>query len=164
MVDDLEKLYFEYSKNVFYFALSLCYNQDLALDIMQNTFISVINTKENYNGTCSITTWLFSIAKHEYYKILRKNKPYTNLDDIINVSTSENIEDKLLLKEEQKELYKQINMLEENSKTIFLLRIKYNLPFSKISTITGKSENYCRVCFFRSKQQIIKNINNGGLL
>jgi RNA polymerase sigma factor (sigma-70 family) len=161
---DIEELYTMHSKNVYYYAFSLCHNQDIALDIMQSTFLSAIISKNNYNGTCSITTWLFSIAKHEFYKHLSKNKNQIGLDEIIYLSITENIDDKMQIKEEKKILYETINFLDEKLKNIVLLRILYNLSFSEISCIVEKSEVYCRVNFYRAKQKIINILNLGGLI
>ena len=48
----------------------------------------------------------------------------------------------------------EISKLDETNKEIAILRLINDLTFKEIGTITGKSENYCRVSFFRIKKKL----------
>jgi RNA polymerase sigma-70 factor (ECF subfamily) len=53
------------------------------------------------------------------------------------------------------ELHSVLHNLEEPYKEIFTLRVFAELKFNEIGKIFGKSENWARVTFFRSKEKII---------
>jgi RNA polymerase sigma factor (sigma-70 family) len=160
----VEDLYKEYSKDVYYYIYSLCNNPNSTMDIMQSTFLSAILSKDRYNGSCTIKTWLFSIAKHEFYKYIKKNKNHINIDEIIYLSISESIDQKLEDEEDRQALYSTINDLEEDLKNIVLLRLTSELSFAEIGRIVLKSEVYCRVNFYRAKQRIVDKLRKGGFL
>ena len=48
----------------------------------------------------------------------------------------------------------EISKLDETNKEIAILRLINDLTFKEIGVITGKSENYCRVSFFRIKKKL----------
>lgn len=159
---DLDRLYNTYSKDIYYFILSKCCDENTALDIMQNTFLSAITSIDRFNGTCTLKTWLFSIAKHEFQKHLRKNKPVISLDEAVVFSVVENLEDNFIYKSTAKTIRQEISKLDESIKQIMLLRIEHNLSFKEIGNIISQSEIYCRVNFYRVKRKIRETLIERG--
>ena len=121
---------------------------------MQSTFLSAIKSIHTFKGHSSVKTCLFGIAKNEYYTYLRKNPINLKLEDIIEIHYIE----------ENNELYmsiiKKIKELKEPQKQIVILRIINDMSFAEIGEVVGKSENYCRVNFFREKQKLWEAIKN----
>ena len=64
---EIEKLYDLYSKDVYRFIYSLSFDEEIAKDIMQITFLECIKSIKNFKGNCSEKTWLLAIAKKQYY-------------------------------------------------------------------------------------------------
>lgn len=159
---DIENWYLNYAKSVFYYAFSLCGNTEIAMDIMQTTFLDVIASKSGYNGSCSITTWLFSIAKHEYLKYRKKNKADMNLDEAVFCTIPGSVEETLEHSEESAALSRAVSGLNQKSKRIVILRLAFGLSFAEIGHIVGKSETYCRVNYYRAKLQIVEILKAGG--
>mgnify|MGYP004699342719 CR=1 FL=1 len=56
------------------------------------------------------------------------------------------------------QLYKYIHNLEKDVREIFYLRLKGNLSFRDIAEITGKSEEWARVNFYRGKLKIKESL------
>ena len=54
--------------------------------------------------------------------------------------------------------YNYINNLEKDVREIFYLRLKGNLSFRDIAEITGKSEEWARVNFYRGKLKIKESL------
>ena len=74
----IEKLYDLYSKDVYRFIYSLSFDEEVAKDIMQTTFLECIKSIKNFKGNCSEKTWLLSISKNQYYTYL-KNEALKNI-------------------------------------------------------------------------------------
>ena len=154
-MEDINKLYDIYAKDIYKFIMSIALNHEVAEDIMQSTFLSAIKSIHTFKGHSSVKTWLFGIAKNEYYTYLRKNPRNLKLEDINEIHYIQ----------ENNELYmsimKKIKELKEPQKQIVILRIINDMSFAEIGEVVGKSENYCRVNFFREKQKLWEDIKNG---
>ncbi|MGL5314569.1 MAG: RNA polymerase sigma factor [Peptostreptococcaceae bacterium] len=147
-MEDIKELYDLYAKDIYKFIISLTLNHEAAEDIMQNTFVSAMKNISTFKGHSSVKTWLMGIAKNEYYTYLRKNPKNIQLDDTYEIEYID----------ENKEAYistvEEINKLKEPQKQILILRLINEMSFKEIGIIVGKSENYCRVNFFREKQKL----------
>ncbi len=153
-MEDINELYDMYAKDIYKFIMSITLNHEIAEDIMQSTFVSAIKSIGTFKGHSSVKTWLFGIAKNEYYTYLRKNPKNLKLEDI----------NEIYYIQENKELYmsimKKIQELKEPQKQIVILRIINDMSFKEIGEVVGKSENYCRVNFFREKQKLWEGIKD----
>ena len=149
-MEDIQKLYELYSVDVYKFILSLSKDTYIAEDVMQSTFLSAIKSLDKFKGHSSVKTWLIGIAKNEYYTYRRKNPLNNSLEEIGSSN--------FIYKEDYNENYytiiNEISKLAEINKEIAILRLINDLSFKEIGVITGKSENYCRVSFFRIKKKI----------
>ena len=153
-MEDINKLYNMYAKDIYKFIIFISLNHEVAEDIMQSTFLSAIKSIHTFKGHSSVKTWLFGIAKNEYYSYLRKNPRNLKLEDINEIHYIQ----------ENKELYmsimKKIQQLKEPQKQIVILRIINDMSFKEIGAVVGKSENYCRVNFFREKQKLLEDVKD----
>ena len=149
-MEDIQKLYELYSVDIYKFILSLSKDTYIAEDVMQSTFLSAIKSLDTFKGNSSVKTWLIGIAKNEYYTYRRKNPLNNSLEDVGA--------NNFIYKEEYNHNYNtvinEISKLDETNKEIAILRLINDLTFKEIGVITGKSENYCRVSFFRIKKKL----------
>lgn len=149
-MDDIKTMYEMYSYDIYKFILSLSMDSQASEDIMQNTFLSAIKSINKFRGQSSVKTWLIGIAKNEYYTYIRKNPINTSIEDIAisNMVYKQDMNDNYYT------IINEINKLDSINKEIAILRLINDLTFREIGIITGKSENYCRVSFFRIKKKI----------
>lgn len=154
---DMDEAYREYAQMVYKFLLSLCYEEELAEELTQETFYQAVRTSKKYDGSCKVSTWLCQIAKHLWYRELeRRNKRGTSeLTDQIPVSELPP-DEYLALKEEKMELFRKVHVLDETAKEIVLLRVTGAFSFREIGELFGKNENWARVTYYRAKQKIAK--------
>lgn len=147
-MENIKELYDMYSKDIYRYVISLTLNHESSEDIMQNTFVSAIKNINTFKGKSSVKTWLIGIARNEYYTYLRKNPPNSNIEEIHQISYIE----------KNKEIYmtimEEIRKLQDIQKQILILRLVNEMTFKEIGELIGKSENYCRVTFFREKKKI----------
>ncbi len=164
----MDEIYNKYSKLVYNYLYFLTDNKELAEDLMQDTFYSAIKNIGKFNYKCKISVWLCQIAKNKYKNTLRNEKKKVFIqcsNEMLEAIIDENlenddVENDIIRKEEKEKVYAALENLEEPIRELFYLRIKSNLPFKKIANILGKTEEWTRVNFYRTKLEIKEKLNN----
>ncbi|OYO76066.1 RNA polymerase sigma-70 factor (ECF subfamily) [Lachnotalea glycerini] len=157
--DDIEKIYCEYIELVYKYLLCLTGDACMAEELSQETFYQAIKGIDRFRGECKISVWLCQIGKNLWYKELRsKNRNAIPLDDIIEMNSDDSVEDYYILNSEKIELFMSLQCLDSISREVVYLRITGELSFAQIGKILGKSENWARVSFYRSKLKIMKGM------
>ena len=143
---DMDAAYREYAVMVYKFLLSLCYEEELAEELTQETFYQAVRSVDRYDGSCKVSTWLCQIAKHLWYREMecRKRKGTSELTADME-SLEKPVEEQLIVKEEKMELFRKVHVLDEISKEIVLLRVTGAFSFKEIAELFGKNENWARV-------------------
>lgn len=164
-MQELEQIYKEYRLTVYKYLLCLTNNSDVAEELTQETFYKMIKKIHTFKGNSKLSVWLCEIAKNLWYDSLRKKKIKTisydelkNSDSIIN---KENIENSYINKEEFDETTRKIENLDNLSKRVLYLRLNSDMSFKEIGSILGKTETWARVTFYRAKQKIKEDYDNG---
>lgn len=154
-MQDMEKIYREYSKVVYKYIFCLTQDGELSEEIVQETFLIAVKNIRQFKGNSKITTWLCQIAKYVWYKEMKKKHKEIPLEEIENNILIENsIEETICDNEEKMMLLKQIQKLEEETRNVMYLRILGNLEYNEIADIMNKTPNWARVTFFRGKEKI----------
>ncbi len=154
---DMEAVYAQHARTVYLFLMRLCGDAQLAEDLMQDTFLKAIEKIDTFDGRCKLTSWLCQIAKHTYYDHLRKQKhPFSLLPDDTEADAAPSFEEQLLDAETAREIRAAVHQLPEPYKEVFLLRVYAELPFKEIGMTFGKSEVWGRVTFLRSKEMVLR--------
>lgn len=156
---EFEMVYKKYAKQIYLYILKLCDNPTEAEDILQITFMKAIEKSDSFDGQCEITTWLCRIAHNAW---LDERKRRDNRNDSLEVvkegkesslrqrDFTEEILDVQIAEQIRQHLYQ----LKEPYKEVFLLRVYGEKSFREIGNAFGKSENWARVTYYRSKEQI----------
>lgn len=153
-MEDMEQIYQQYAKTVYKFLMSQCHNESLAEELTQETFYQAVRSIHRFDGSCKISVWLCQIAKHLWYQHLQKHKrqiPGHEVDSDLTVSSAE---EETLAREGHLELLKQIHSLSEPAREVVYLRAFGGLSFREIGDVLGKTENWARVTFYRSKERL----------
>ena len=154
---DMDAAYREYAVMVYKFLLSLCYEEELAEELTQETFYQAVRSVDRYDGSCKVSTWLCQIAKHLWYREMERRKRKGNSELTADMESLEkSVEEQLLVKEEKMELFRKVHVLDEISKEIVLLRVTGAFSFKEIAELFGKNENWARVTYYRAKQKLLK--------
>ena len=153
----MDAAYREYAVMVYKFLLSLCYEEELAEELTQETFYQAVRSVDRYDGSCKVSTWLCQIAKHLWYREMERRKRKGTSELTADMESLERpVEEQLTLKEEKMELFRKVHVLDEISKEIVLLRVTGAFSFKEIAELFGKNENWARVTYYRAKQKILK--------
>ncbi|MDE6053080.1 MAG: RNA polymerase sigma factor, partial [Lachnospiraceae bacterium] len=70
----LQEVYKKYGRKVYDFLLSLSGNETLAEELLQETFFQAFQHIGQFEGRCSLYTWLCQIGKNAWLKEIRRNK------------------------------------------------------------------------------------------
>ncbi len=163
-MQNIEEVYKQYSNTVYKYLFCLTGKEEIAEDLTQETFAIAIKQINKFRGDCKISVWLCQIAKHLWYKELKKSKKNKNIsinDLNEEIEEAQTTEDIICEKEEKLKLFKDMQKLDEQSKEVMYLRMVGNLNFIEIGEILGKTPNWARVTFYRAKQKI-REVNENG--
>lgn len=154
MYEQIEELYLAYYPELYRFLLGRCGNRDIIDDIIQSTFLEALKSSDRFQGTASIKTWLFSIAKHQLFQYFRKNKQELDIEQINEgeLYTEHDFSDRIFADQ----VLNKINELNAPHNEILRLRLIFGLSFREIGLRVGQTENYCRVNFYRIKERLRK--------
>lgn len=119
--------------------------EELAQDIVQETFIKMINNiqKFEYKVNTKFSTWLFTIARNTITDEFRKRKirqtiSIEEFEDKINL-LEETIEEKAIKNEDKNILKQAIDTLPPELKSIIQLRYYMDLSYKEISTVLAST-------------------------
>jgi RNA polymerase sigma-70 factor (ECF subfamily) len=151
-----EALMQRYHRPLFNFILRFVKNEHTAEELLQDTFLKVIQKSESYQRNSKFSTWLYTIArnlcidhsrkmKHRRHASLEQgfqNDPENSNSLKERVQGKEsNADEKMIAQEIHALIEQSISELSEDQREVFLLRRVQNLPFKQIATITNTSEN-----------------------
>lgn len=140
----------------------MCNDSELADDIVSETFYRAIKNIDSFYGG-NIFTWLCTIAKNIFFNHAKKKESQNvslEAQENFEPASSEKVEDEIIQKERNMDLYKNMQHLDSQDREVIYLRIFADLSFKDIGEVLGKSENWARVTFFRSKEKLKRRMSN----
>ena len=73
-MQNIEEIYQEYSITVYKYLFCLTQNRDISEELTQETFAIAVGDIKKFRGECKLSVWLCQIAKHLWYKELKKKQ------------------------------------------------------------------------------------------
>jgi RNA polymerase sigma-70 factor (ECF subfamily) len=153
----------EYSERIYNLGLRILRKKEDAEDILQETFLTVIQKIDTFDGRSSFFTWIYRIATNAALMKLRKKKPqYVDLPE--NPDFQESIESKVFIDwsqdaslnvqnaEVKKVLNSAINELSEIYKTVFILRDIEQISIKETGKILNITEENVKIRLRRARQ------------
>lgn len=156
-----QEVYEEYAQPVYRFLLSLTGNEDLAEELLSETFYQAFRHIDRFEGRCNLYTWLCQIGKNAWIKECRRNKRYGEviLEDLTVPDDKPGLEDQIINKEMYRKVIKVLQSLADPYKDVFILHAIGEVKLKEIACIYGKTESWARVTYFRAKQQIAQEVS-----
>ena len=159
----MEEIYKDYFQYVFNYLLSFTNNPEIAEELTQETFYSVIKNIHKFQNNSRLKTCIYKIAKNKLIHYYKKIKKIQNMD-IDEVSEKflliNSFEEEYADREELINVYKRIHRLDEKWIEVVYLRIKCEFNFKEIGNIMGKSEEWARITFYRAKIKLKEDFEN----
>ena len=162
-MEDIEKIYNNYSKIVYKYLFCLTHDYHISEELTQETFYIAIKNISKFENRCKVHVWLCQIAKNLWNKELNKRKKFviTPIDESLeDIQIKDDFIENIILTEEKKYLYEKIEQLGSPLSELVKLRIIMNFSFQEIGEFLNKSEVWARVNFYRAKQKIKEGEKN----
>ena len=160
-MQDFEKIYVDYLRDVYNFLLKLSGSEDIAEELTQSTFSIAFENLGKFRGTCKMSVWLCQIAKHEYFAYCKRERPLVR-EEAAEEPAGGNLEERFIDHAEQIRIHEVLHVLPEPYKEVFTLRVMAELSYKDLSRLFGKSESWARVTYYRAKCMIIERLEGGG--
>ena len=159
----LEELFRTYYKDIFRYLYSLSHDASLSEDLTSEVFLKVVKSIGTFRGEADIKTWLFSIARHEWYNYLRKKNKEIRVEVLTEFCESMELgpEAKCHIQEIIDRIYQLLEQEPERARHIVLMRLD-GYSFYEIGNKIGISESSARVIDFRTKDKIRKILKKEG--
>ena len=166
MKKEFEALYREYFPRIYAFLCKMTENRDLAEELTQETFYQAFIAFYRFRGESDVFTWLASIAKHTYYRYLRKHKREMDsvdpeaLLEAYSEEMSEHPEDTVERRLLAERVRSAMAALPQKYRDVTILRVYADMSFAQIGDALQISENSARVIFFRAKKMMMEAIQD----
>ena len=156
---EAEVIYDQYKDLVFGYLIRLCRNRDLAEDLTQETFYAAIRQWDTFRKDSDTGTWLCSIARNQYYLLLRKaDKQRKLLEKQQAEAAEDDFTEKLMDRITAFDAYKIRHRLKEPYREILTMRLFSELGYREIGELFERSEDWARVRCFRAKRMIVEQM------
>ena len=138
-----EALYARHRQGLYRFLMSLSNKAELAEEVFQETWLSLIRSTTQPQGRASFRTWLFQIARNRLIDQWRRHGIHSPLhdpyDEQLHVQCDETggPERQLSLSRDQGRLEAALQALPEDQREVFLLRLHGDLDLPQIAALTG---------------------------
>lgn len=162
-MSDIEKVYTEYFTTVYRYVLSISHDPYVAEEMTQETFFKALQNIDRFRGESSLSSWLCQIARNTYLTYCSKENRKTNFlegwEDTITFDAVEDMTDASAEKvvtdrDTCRQIMKLAAELEQPYRDVFSMRTFGELPFKKIGEISGRTESWARVTYYRAKVKI----------
>jgi len=171
-LDDIEALVRAYRPKVFRFAAFSVRDLDAAESITQDCFLKAHNTRHQFRGDCSISTWLMRIAFNlvrDHTKTLKfrfwKNVQTTavNVDELGHYlpSGASSPEQQFLARERVELIQSSLEKLSDKQRSVFLMKFVEDLDISEIAEVTGMPTQTVKTHLYRAVATIREKFGVG---
>lgn len=145
----------------------------LAEELMQETFIKVLNKRMTFRFESKVKTWVWIIAKNtlrDYWRSV-DHKMKNSFDSLVTEEGDEafeapldSVEEMILKKVNLQQLEDCINELPTDQKEVVFLHLQSELSNQEIAEINNISLGAVKSILFRSKNKLIDCFKRGGHL
>lgn len=136
-------------------AFSYIKNEDLALDIVQESIEKALRNIKTLKHEEYVKTWFYRILINESLQFVRRNKSITlcQVEDLKNdIEWNDNITIEGI------DLYNNIGKLKEKLRTVIILRFFEDLKIEEIARITKTSPNTVKSRLYKGLEELKKLI------
>ncbi|WP_404452883.1 RNA polymerase sigma factor SigX [Virgibacillus necropolis] len=150
MKDIFEDIYDKYHQDLYKFVFYMVKDKQQTEDLVQEIYIKVLNSYENFRGESSEKTWLFSIARHitiDYFRAQKRkrNRIYEFFDWTEKGSTlpdKEPLPEEIAVQNEDiKNIYSYMDNCTPDQKSVLILRYIQSFSIKETAEILGFSQS-----------------------
>ena len=128
----------------------------LAEEATQDVMMKVITKAQTFDYSCSLKTWMYTIAKRTAIDHLRKVRVNMDIDQAFTVQAVETSSDDIDASEKRNLIGKLLDELKEDDRELVQLYYLQEMSIKEIEDVTGLSKSNIKVKLFRARQQLTK--------
>jgi len=144
----------EHHQAAFIWALQLCDgNRDDALDVLQESYLKVLNGKAKFHQRSTFKTWLFGVIKRTHLEGVRCKNRYLKTVVVLSnqqedhLSVTEPVDDRQIIKA-------QLARLPQRQREVLTLVFYHNLTIEQAAQIMEVSLGSARTHYTRGKKRL----------
>ncbi len=158
---DFDEVVRLYRPRIFRFLMSSLSDRDVAESLTQDCFLKAYNARHQFRGESSLSTWLTRIALNLVRDHLRSRrirfwqKTRETALDLVDISdwipdTGVSPEISCLQQEKVKEVWRAVEELSRQQRTVFLLRFVEEMELAEIAETTGMNTSTVKSHLYRA--------------
>lgn len=168
---NFEEIYQQHKNRVFNLALQYVQNAEDAEEITQDVFLSVHYSLNDFKAESKISTWIYRITINkalDFTRARQRQKRFAFISSLFHPESGELKHDKgefnhpgiqLEHKEALENLFRHINTLPEQQKTVLILNKIEQQSLQETAEIMNLSYKAVESLLQRAKQNLLKKIN-----
>ncbi len=168
--DEFARLVDAYSGPIYRLGLRMLGREQDAEDVLQNTFVKILQHIKGFEQRSSLSTWIYRIASNEALMMLRKMRPEVNLDEqgdnddedfmpVQFVDWGALPDETLESKEAKNYLEKAIQDLPEPMRVVFILRDIEGLSIKETSEALNLTETNVKTRLLRARLSLREKLS-----
>ena len=139
--------------------MKLSRNESVSEELTQETFFQAYLSIHRFKGESDVFTWLASIAKHVYFKYMKKQKMSVE-DSYVGLMTCAYLENSDPESELVRAVRRVVAGMPEKHRNVVLLRAYAGMSYAEIARSLKISENSAKVIYFRARKKITEELEN----
>ena len=133
-------------------------------DIVQDVFIKLYHNLDLIRNKDSVLAWLFKSSRNELYSLYRNTKlkklymeseDYDEIEMEVEISLSEEIENKEL----NEIIMKELDNMNPDLKEVFILKEYSGLSYKEIAALIEIGEELVKSRLYKVRQKLIKKVS-----
>ncbi len=161
----IQEWYDLHSDEIYRFIVMLTGDQEIAKDLMHDTFLKSYFSLQQYQGKLSVKNWLYRIARSITVDHQRRARPVAFFLREWNVLSVEsgNCPQKIVeLGEMEVHLYTALRKLKHSYKEVIVLRKLKEMSIQETAQVLGWSEAKVKTTLFRAQLALKKQLEKEG--
>ncbi|WP_202080710.1 sigma-70 family RNA polymerase sigma factor [Caldalkalibacillus salinus] len=144
-------------------------NEQDALDATQEALIKVYKNIHSYQQKAKFTTWAQRIVTNVCIDKCRKKRESISIDEheyVLNNQGTNHVEEALNRQLVREDVREAIGQLQENHRTVIVLRYMHDLSYKEIAETVDLPINTVKSYLFRARQQLqtlLQDVQKGGV-
>ncbi|TDQ11741.1 RNA polymerase sigma-70 factor (ECF subfamily) [Pedobacter metabolipauper] len=160
-LDKMSLLFKRHYRALYGFLYHMTHDKGDSEDMVQNIFYRMLKYRRSYTGTGAFQTWMFHIARNVLKDRAKKRPPAPVSDKMDrlteNLSDGKTASDQLEKTQAQQELYRAMELLNDEAREILTLSKFQELKYQDIALILNIGEGTVKVRVHRAINEL-KNI------
>lgn len=159
--NSFEKLILKYAKGLYGFVFNMVKQEQVAQDVVQETFFKAFTNLHSFNINMIFSTWIYTIAKNSTLNYIKANKKYVFEAVDERGSDFNNPEAVFINNETSKSLVKAIDMLSKKHSTLIYLKYINKLSYEEISSTLNIPKSIVESRLYTARQKLSILLSEG---